>query len=91
MEFEWDTQKERKNAKKHGVEFTEAMTVFDDPLELTISDPKHSASEFRFLSIAYSFLNRLLNVSYTEREDRIRIISARLASAKERRTYESDR
>jgi len=91
VEFEWDPDKELSNIAKHGVDFTEAATVFGDPLELTISDPDHSAGEFRSLSIAYSSLNRLLVVSYTEREDRIRIISARTASPKERRQYESDR
>lgn len=82
MESEWNTDKELKNIEKHGVDFTEAMTVFGDPLELTISDPKHSIDEFRFLSIGYSFLNRLLVVSYTEREDSTRIISAQTASLK---------
>ena len=91
MEFEWDPKKELKNIDKHGVTFSEAATVFGDPLELTISDPDHSVGEFRFLSIASSSLNRLLVVSYTEREERIRIISARPAMPKERRQYESGR
>ena len=91
MNFEWDAEKARKNIEKHGVDFTEAGTVFGDPLEFTISDPAHSLGEFRFLSIARSYFNRLLVVSYTERKDNIRIISARLASPKERRTYESIR
>ena len=89
MEFEWDPEKERSNLDKHGVGFTEAATVFGDPLEITISDPDHSIGEARFLSMGYSSLNRLLVVSYTEREDRIRIISARAASSRERRQYES--
>ena len=89
MEFEWDPAKEQSNIEKHGVDFTEAATVFGDPLEITISDPDHSVGEFRFLSIAHSSRNRILVVSYTEREDRIRIISARTASPKERRQYES--
>ena len=88
MSFEWDTRKELNNIRKHGVDFTEAITVFGDPLELTISDPKHSVDEFRFLSVGYSFLNRLLVVAYTERENCTRIISARIASPKERRAYE---
>lgn len=91
MEFEWDPDKEQSNIKKHGVDFVEAATAFGDPLELTISDPDHSVGEFRFLSIAHSSLDRILVVSYTEREDRIRIISARTASPKERRQYESGR
>jgi uncharacterized DUF497 family protein len=89
VEFEWDPDKEQANIEKHGVDFTEAATVFGDPLELTISDPDHSVGEFRFLSIAHSAHHRILVVSYTEREDRIRIISARMASPKERRQYES--
>jgi uncharacterized DUF497 family protein len=89
VEFEWDPEKERSNLDKHGVGFTEAATVFGDPLEITISDPDHSIGEARFLSMGYSSLNRLLVVSYTEREDRIRIISARAASSRERRQYES--
>ena len=91
MEFEWDPDKEQSNIEKHGVDFTEAATVFGDPLELAVSDPDHSVGEFRFLSIAHSSLNRILVVSYTEREDRIRIIGARTASPKERRQYESGR
>ena len=91
MEFEWHPQKERLNIEKHGVDFTEAATVFGDPLELTIADPDHSVGEFRFLSMGRSSLNRILVVSYTEREGRIRIVSARVAAPKERRHYESGR
>jgi uncharacterized DUF497 family protein len=91
VEFEWDPDKEQSNIEKHGVDFTEAATVLGNPLELTISDPDHSVGEFRFLSIAHSSLNRILVVSYTEREERIRIINARTASLKERRQYESGR
>ena len=91
MEFEWDPEKEQSNMQKHGVDFTEAATVFGDPLELTISDPDHSIGEYRFLSMGHSSRNRILVVSYTERENRIRIISARVASPKERRQYESER
>jgi uncharacterized protein len=91
MEFEWDIHKELANLQKHGIDFAEAMTIFGDPLEAAISDPEHSMGEFRFLSIANSSLNRLLVVSYTERESRTRIISARLATSKERRFYESIR
>jgi uncharacterized protein len=89
VEFEWDPDKERSNIERHGVDFTEAATVFGDPLELTISDLDHSVGEFRFLSIGHSSFNRILVVSYTEREERIRIISSRTASPKERRQYES--
>jgi uncharacterized protein len=63
VEFEWDPDKERSNIERHGVDFTEAATVFGDPLELTISDPDHSVGEFRFLSIGHSSRNRMLVVS----------------------------
>jgi uncharacterized DUF497 family protein len=89
VEFEWDPDKERSKIERHGVDFTEAATVFGDSLELTIADPDHSVGELRFLSIGHSVRNRILVVSYTEREDRIRIISARTALPKERRQYES--
>ena len=69
--------------------FTEAMSVFGDPLEVTISDVTHSEGEFRFLSLGTSEAGRLLVVAYTERQGRIRIISAREATPKERRDYES--
>ena len=89
MEFEWDADKAASNLDKHGVSFAEAMTVFGDPLELTIADPNHSESEFRFLSIGLSALGRLLVVAYTEREGRTRIINARKATSRERKQYES--
>ena len=89
MEFEWDPEKAAENAKKHGVDFSEGMTVFNDPLELTISDPDHSENEQRFLSIAASTAGGLLVVAYTERGGRTRIIDAREASAREQRHYES--
>ena len=89
MEFEWDIAKAEANIKKHGVDFAEAMTVFGDPLELTISDPDHSEGEFCFLSIGRSARGILVVVAYTERQGRIRIISAREATPKERRKYES--
>ena len=65
------------------------MTIFGDPFELTIADPYHSEQEFRFISVGLSSGGRLLVVAYTERGERIRIISAREATAKERREYES--
>ena len=89
MEFEWDPEKATANLKKHGVDFAEGMTVFGDPLELTIPDPNHSVGESRFLSIGLSAAGRLLVVAYTEREQRVRIINAREANAQERKQYES--
>ncbi|MEP7352400.1 MAG: BrnT family toxin [Acidobacteriota bacterium] len=89
MEFEWDTAKAQSNVEKHGVSFAEALTVFADPLEVTIPDPDHSEDEERFLSLGYSAQGTLLVVSYTERERRIRLISAREAILRERKKYES--
>lgn len=89
VQFEWDPAKATDNASKHGVEFAEAQTVFGDPLELTIPDPDHSIGEQRFISIGQSAAGRLLVVAYTERDDGIRIISAREATAQERKSYES--
>ena len=88
--FEWDPEKAEVNLKKHGVSFPEAATVFGDPHELTMSDPDHSEGEARFLSLGQSAVSRVLVVAYTERQGKIRIIHAREASPKERRTYGSD-
>lgn len=89
LEFEWAYAKDKTNAVKHGVRFSEAATVFNDPLELTIADPNHSEGEHRFISLGRSEQDRLLVVAYTERENRIRIISARMATPKEVKQYES--
>ena len=91
MEFEWDEKKHRANIGKHGVDFAEASTVFGDPLELSILDPDHSTGEHRFLSVGLSARGRVLVVSYVERTtNRSRIISARRASLRELRDYESE-
>lgn len=86
--FEWNEEKARRNLKEHGISFEEATTVFADSLSLTISDPDHSESEWRFLDIGLSHRGRLLVVSYTERAQAIRIISARLPTRFEQRQYE---
>jgi uncharacterized protein len=86
--FEWNREKAEINLKKHGVSFAEATSVFDDPLSLTADDPNHSVEERRFVALGYSIAQRLLIVVYTERKDKIRIISARPATKTERRTYE---
>ncbi|MEM4204274.1 MAG: BrnT family toxin [Candidatus Methanomethylicaceae archaeon] len=90
MEFEWDPQKAAKNLRKHKVPFTEAATVFDDPLSITVADPDHSAEEERFIIVGQSYRRRLLIVSFAERGDRIRIISARELTRSERRAYEEE-
>jgi len=89
-EFEWDDEKARKNIKKHGVSFEEAATIFNDPKIATISDPDHSETEERFVSLGMSFIQRLLAVIHTERNERIRLISARKATTTERKNYEND-
>ncbi|MBM4055336.1 MAG: BrnT family toxin [Planctomycetes bacterium] len=89
MEFEWDTGKAKKNLRKHKVSFEEAMTVFYDQLSATFDDPDHSVDEERFITIGYSSRSRLLVVSHTERGKTIRIISARTATAHERKKHES--
>jgi uncharacterized protein len=88
MPFEWDPEKAAENVRKHGVPFEEAETVFDDPLSKTLLDPDHSEGEERYLEIGYSSRRRLLLVSYSERQGRVRIISARRVTRRERRSYE---
>lgn len=88
MIFEWDEKKAQSNLKKHGVSFEETVTVFRDPLSLTVADQLHSETEYRFIDIGISDQGRLLVVSYTDRASRIRIISSRLALPTERKTYE---
>ncbi|MGH7137895.1 MAG: BrnT family toxin [Pirellulales bacterium] len=88
LEFEWDSRKAQRNRQKHGVSFEEASTVFSDPLSVTIDDPLHSDEEDRFIILGESSRRRLLVVSFTEREARIRIISARVATRRERKDYE---
>jgi uncharacterized protein len=88
LEFEWDPAKTELNLKEHGVSFDEATTVFRDTLSITIADPDHSDSEDRFIDIGMSHRGQLLVVSYTERKDKIRIISARRATRTERKSYE---
>jgi uncharacterized DUF497 family protein len=65
VEFEWDHKKADNNRKKHSISFSEASTVFSDPLELTITDPDHSEDEYRFISLGKSALGTLLLVAYT--------------------------
>lgn len=88
LRFEWDEGKAKRNTEKHDVSFGEAATVFGDPLSLTIEDPAHSWDEQRFVTLGDSINHRLLVVVHTDREDVIRIISARGATRRERRDYE---
>jgi hypothetical protein len=88
MEFEWDLKKAFANSHKHGVTFQEASTVFGDPLSLTFADPDHSLDEQRYLTFGVSNFGQLLVVSHTDRENRVRIISARRMTHQERMIYE---
>lgn len=89
MVYEWDPAKARQNARKHGVSFDEAATVFLDPLALTFDDPDHSAAERRFITIGISAGRRLLVVAHADKsENRIRLISARVATRREKHDYQ---
>jgi len=88
MRFEWDRRKALLNLKKHAVGFDEAATVFYDPLSVTFDDPDHSSDEQRLITVGFSLHRRLLVVSHVERKSVIRIISARAATAHERRKHE---
>lgn len=88
LSFEWDEKKAKSNAKKHGVTFDEASTVFGDARSLTIPDPVHSEVEDRFVTMGSSYRGKLVVVVHTERGDNIRIISARPANRRERKAYE---
>ncbi len=88
MNYEWDDNKATINLSKHGVAFDEAITVFDDPLYVDFYDPDHSIDEYRFIILGQAVKGRLLFVSYMERNDIIRIISAREATLSERKAYE---
>lgn len=88
MDFEWDSSKELSNQKKHGVSFAEASEVFNDDYSLSVPDPDHSYEEARYLIFGISSKGRHLVVSFTERSDAIRIISARCMTRQERKAYE---
>jgi uncharacterized protein len=84
----WDIEKAASNVKKHQVSFEEATTVFSDPLAVIFDDEAHSVHEQREIIVGHSLNNRLLLVIFTDRGDSVRIISARLATKKERNDYE---
>lgn len=88
LEFEWDPRKAEINLRKHRVSFREAATVFADELSATFPDPDHSEAEERLLTIGMSDIGRLLIVAYTERENHLRLISARELTTTERGQYE---
>ncbi len=85
MQFVWDQNKEKENIRKHGVSFSEAVTVFYDPLAKIAADPDHSRDEDRYILIGQSQRSRLLFVVHVDQpdKDRVRIVSARKATKKE--------
>lgn len=89
--FEWDPVKAVANARKHGVTFEEATTVFGDPLSMNMADPDHSLGEQRFVLLGSSSALHALVVAYAERGTLTRLISARRATRRERRQYEERR
>jgi uncharacterized DUF497 family protein len=88
--FEWDPEKAKQNFKKHGISFEEAVTAFYDPLSATFDDPDHSLGEYRYITIGLSSRGRLLVVAHAERGEGLRIISARPATAQERKRHEGE-
>jgi uncharacterized DUF497 family protein len=88
MEFGWDEDKAAANLAKHGISFEAARTVFDDPLYVDFYDPDHSSEEHRYIIIGESRQGRLLVVSYTERGNVTRLVSAREVTRSEREAYE---
>ncbi len=88
LTFEWDENKALENYRKHGIDFEEAKTVFNDPFTITIYDPNHSINEDRFIDLGRSATGRILVVVYTERNETIRLISSRIATKRECWHYE---
>ena len=89
MLFEWDTEKAKRNLKKHGVSFDEAATVFYDPLSATFDDLDHSEGEQRYITVGFSSQDSLLVVAHADRGEIVRIINARHATAHERKKHEA--
>jgi len=88
MVYEWDKNKAEINLRKHGIDFADAVSVFSDDLSITLSDQRFN--EERFITIGLDALGRLLVVVYAWRGQKIRLISARLATRQERRQYEEN-
>src|SRR5512139_3828709 len=86
--FEWDPAKAEKNISKHDIDFDEASSIFDDPLFITFLDEEHSIDEERYITIGLSNKGRILLVAHAERDNRIRIISARKATKNEEKFYQ---
>jgi uncharacterized protein len=89
MKFEWDLEKADANLRKHGISFDAAARAFEDELSATFPDPDHSRGEVRLVTYGMGIDGKLLVISHTERDGTIRIISARVATTKERKRYEA--
>jgi len=88
VDFDWDGEKAARNLRKHGIDFADAGLALEDQLALTTEDPD-SLGERRFVTVASDPHGRLLTIVYTWRGERIRLISARRATRRERSQYES--
>ena len=88
MRFTWNSRKAAQNRKKHGVSFEEAITVFSDRTAVIFDDDKHSDDEYREFIIGFSQQSRLLVIFFVERDNTIRIISARRATQIETTNHE---
>jgi hypothetical protein len=88
VQLEWDPEKSATNLKGHRVSFHEAAAVLGDPLSTTFPDQAHSEGEVRFVTIGLSTRGNVLVVAHTDRDDTVRIISARRATRREREFYE---
>jgi uncharacterized DUF497 family protein len=91
MEFEWDPKKAKYNLRKHGVSFEEAASVFGDLLAAVYQDPDHSTDEQRLLIVGTSVRGRLLHIAFAQRGRRLRIISARKVTKREKQLYEEEK
>ena len=89
MRFEWDPAKAQRNLAQHGVSFNDAATALGDPLSITVDDPDHSLGEHRFVLVGQTYDGRLVVVVHTDRDETVRLISARLATRQERKQYET--
>lgn len=87
-DYAWDPAKAAGKVQKYNVSFVEARSVFDDPLATVFEDEEHSETEVREFIVGHSDQNRLLLVCFTERQDRIRLLSARCVTRLERQDYE---
>jgi hypothetical protein len=90
MKIEWDPKKAKLNLQRHGVSFEEAATALSDPMAATGADPDHSITEERYITFGISVKDRLVVVSHTDKDETIRIISARKAKKGERNLYEEE-